>query len=351
MRSSVLVLCLLSLCSAFTVQYSNVNASLTNGNQFSFRKTTMLDFSIPLLFNGVYMSSVSVMLNPTSGSVDALFGAAYAGFGAPPSVYLTFFSIAAMWTPPVGQNAASANASGSDGFIGKAYIALEEVAANGNVAQSIKLGSLGWIENGGSFGSGGLRYWSVQGKQILQNPNFAVNITHILSDVVGVLNVAGSSILTPKSVETVIEINNFPYVSTQNQVRLVIGVGTAAATLSVVGTVNHFVAGAGTGAAYFSASNVAQVNGVVSPVSVTSTVTGVTSANFTNDNLAGQVTARYGAAAEFRIVTVLFPPGAVSIVYDPAIGAGSPPPLPGSGSFVAPSFFFALFALVLLSLQ
>jgi len=353
MKRTLILLSLLALCSAFTVQYAaNTNATLVNGNQFTYRKTEVIDLSFPALFSGIYFSSIAVTANPNYGSIDALFGSAYAGFNNPPSVYLTFFKVAAMWTPPTATNAASANATGSDGFIGKAYVALQEVAPNGTIVQVVRLNGLSWSVGTKNVGQGGLRYWSIVGVQPFNaNPNFKVTVTHVLSDVVGVLNVGGTPILTPKSIETILEILNFPYVSTQNQVKLIIGVGTAAATLSVQGTATHFVSGTGTGTAYFSASNVAQIGGAVTPVSVTSTVTGVSAANFTNDALAGQVVAKYGAAAEFRIVTVLFPAGATDIIYDPSIGAGSPPPLPGnSGSFAAPSFFFALFALALLRL-
>jgi len=44
-----------------------------------------------------------------------------------------------------------------------------------------------------------------------------------------------------------------------------------------------------------------------------------------NNNIASQVTAKYGRAASFKLVTVTFPPGAAQIVYDPTLGSGSMP--------------------------
>jgi len=96
-------------------------------------------------------------------------------------------------------------------------------------------------------GTGGLRYVNFKGTK----NNLAVTFTFVVSSVVGVLNVVGNGIITPKSLETIITIANFPYTSTANSVRLNMAVGTASASVLAQTSVTHLTSGTGTSGVFF----------------------------------------------------------------------------------------------------
>jgi len=351
MKSLFIVLLLaISATAQITVSYkAGVNATLVNQKDyFNYRQTTTSSLAIPLLYTALYVSSLSVEVNPNSASVDGLFGSAYAGVLTPPSAYLAFFDVAAQWQGSA--NAVNASVTGSRGVIGQVFISLEEVpVAGGAAVQNILLGGLAWVGTDNSTGVGGLRHLTVKGVQAFGiNPNFAVYVTYIIPDVVGVLNVPGSPIITPKSLESVIMIKNFPYRSTANAVRLNIGIGAAAdtATVGIQGTKSSVVSGAGGGASYFTVDSTVQVDGQITNAKVSAFANRQTSASFGNPNLAGQIQAKYGAAAEFKIVSVTFPAGANEIVLDPQIGAGSPPPQVNAVDKMVPTLFIVMLAIL-----
>jgi len=319
-----------------TVNYkANTNVTLVNGNDYKYRSSTSFDISVPGLYSGFFASSTSLDVNPNSLTIDGVYGSAYAGLQIPPSSYLAFYTGAATWQATADYRAA--NVSGSNGFVGSVFISLDEVTTAGNVVQTIQLKDLVWVEGTKSVGQGGLRYVSFKGT-VLLNANFAVTATYVVSNVVGVLDVVGVPVITPKSMESIIEITNFPYMSTANSIRLNVVVGMVATQVQAQGTVTHLVAGAGPGTSYFSVNRMVQVNGQATTVDVKVNSTGQTSATFGNSNLAGQVTARYGAAALFQLVSVSFPAGATDVVFDPSIGTGASPPAVGSAATLAPSF-------------
>jgi len=305
--------------------YSSANATLTNGNNFQFRALQFVEVSIPLVYSGVYIASESVTINPVSATFDGLFGAAYTSLINAPTVWLSFIEDAATWTKVNGAgNITSANATVAEGFIGSTFISLDEVTANGSLIQSIALQSLGFSITDQNLLTG-LRYVTFTGATLL-HLGFQVTVSYIATNQVGVLNVGAVAVLTPLSIESVINITNFPYVSKANSVRLNIGIGSQALTLQLDGTFTHFVGGSGTSATYVTVNNQVLVNGVVKPASVSRFIDVAQMTDFGNGDIAGQITAKYAAAASFKIVSVTFPPGAASIVFDPAVGAGSPPP-------------------------
>jgi len=320
------------------------NVTLTNGDQFQFRESTTLQFSVLALYSGFYLSSLSVNVNPNSATFDGLYGAAYAGLTFLPSAFLSFVYSSSQWT--VNPNDyTQGNSSAAAGFIGKTFISLDEVDGQGNIQNTISFGGLLWSTVDQSVGQGGLRYITIAATSGTLN----VKISFIYSNVVGVLNVVGTAVVTPKTFESVISIQNFPYKSTANSVRLNLGVGTAAATASVQGSVTHLVSGSGQTGTFLTLDHVASVNGAATPVSISAFTSGNGQLDFGNDNLKAQIIAKYGAAASFQFVSVTFPAGATNIVYDPSIGAGASPPT-SSGMKNVASFFaliiaFAMFLL------
>jgi hypothetical protein len=285
-----------------------------------------------------------VSVNPTSATFDGLYGAAYAGIGSLPSAYLSFVLSSSSWSINP-SDYTQANASAAAGFIGKTFISLDEVDGQGNIQNTIPLKGLLWSTVDQSVGQGGLRYLTIQTTQ----GQLAVNISFVYSNVVGVLNVIGTAVVTPKTFESIISIQNFPYKSTANSVRLNLGVGTAAATASVQGSVTHLVSGSGQTGTFLTLDHVASINGAATPVSISAFTNGGGQLDFGNDVLKAQIVAKYGAAASFQFVSVTFPAGATNIVYDPSIGAGASPPtssgMKNVASFFALMIAFAVFVL------
>jgi hypothetical protein len=314
------------------------NVSLTNGDQFTFRASNTVQFNVLTFYSGLYLSSLSVDVNPNSATFDGLYGAAYAGLTSLPSAYLTFVYSSSQWV--INPNDyTQANTSAAAGFIGKTFISLDEVDGQGNVQNTISLKGLLWSTVDKSVGQGGLRYLTIQATQA----GMTVKISFIYSDVVGVLNVIGTAVVTPKTFESIISIQNFPYKSTANSVRLNLGVGTAAAAASVQGAVTHLVSGSGQTGTFLTLDHVASINGAATPVSISAFTNGNGQLDFGNDILKAQVVAKYGAAASFQFVSVTFPAGATNIVYDPSIGAGASPPT-SSGMKNVASFFALMIA-------
>jgi len=243
-----------------------------------------------------------------------------------PTVWLVFVDAAAKWTNANGAtpNITSVNASVAEGFIGSTFISLDEVTSNGTLIQTILLQNLGFAITDQNLATG-LRYVTFTGATLL-HLGFSVSVTYTATDRVGVLNVGTVAVVTPKSIESVISITNFPYVNKANSVRLNIGVGSQALTLQVDGQFTHFVGGTGNQATYITVNNQVLADGVLKPATVSGFVDAQSVTNFGNNDIAGQITAKYANAASFKIVSVTFPPGAASIVFDPATGAGSAPP-------------------------
>jgi hypothetical protein len=325
---------------------SNTNVTLSNGNMFQFRNVqfTEVNFGIGA---GVAVASTSVTANPTSATFDGLYGQAYAGLTVPPTSWVLFVDVAAKFNG-IPTNI-SANVSGSDGFIGSTFISIDELFPNGTVAYTVPLGGLAWAIVDQSV-TGDVKYITLEGKDLIFYPGVTVRISYIVANRVGLLNVGPVSVVTPKSIESVVNITNFPYKNAGDSLRLNLGVATQAATVLVTGQYTHLTGGSGNGATYFSLNKQAVVGGQVQPVSISAFVTATSSAQIQNGNIVGQVTAKYGAAANFQLVSVTFPAGATTILYDPSTGAGAPPPaITGSAnSFAVPLALLFLMVILLL---
>jgi len=311
------------------------NVTLSNAGDFKFRESTTAEIGFFALYSGLYISSLSVDINTNSAAFDGLYGAAYTGLGLSPSAFLSFVYSASQWQVN-NNNYAQANASASAGFIGQVFLSLDEVDSAGNPQSTIPFTTLLWTIADSSVGNGGLRYLTVQTTQ----GAMTIKISFIYSDVVGVLNVVGTAIVTPKTLESVISIQNYPYANNGNSLRLNLVVGTAAGSASVQGQVTHYVSGNGQSGTFLTLDHVASINGAATPVSISAFTEGQGQLNFGNSYLMGQVTGKYGAGASFKFVSITFPAGAANIIYDPAIGAGANPP--NSSGFKNVASFFSL---------
>jgi len=329
------------------------NVTISNAQQFSFRATSVLNINLPLIYEGTYFTSISLGIGPNAVTTDGVFGVSVFPAGVTPlspAVLLTYFASSLEYVENAA-DIASFNLTNAGSFIGKVFLSLEEVNSTGGVVQTIFLKDLTWaLVNGATVvGSGGLRYVTYTGTQ-LANPNFSVTISTIYSNVLGTLSIVGTPVVTPKSVESVINITSFPYISTADSVRLTIAVATSTGFVVASGSVTTLTYGSGTTAAYFVLSRVAGVNGASAPVVISGFTAGTADANFANSYITAQVSAKYGTAASLQFVTVTFPAGATSITYDPAVGAGALPPTPAGGMQVTASIFLSLIAFAFLLL-
>jgi len=236
----------------------------------------------------------------------------------------------------------TANVAASDVFLGKAFLLLEEIAANGAAVQSIPIKNLLWSLDmvNSVLGTGGLKFARFLG--LGTQPNFNVAVNFVVTDAIGVLNVVGNPVVTPKSMETIIEINNFPYINTGNSIRLTIVVASEAANVTATANFLYLTHGNGTGKGYSAFGKVALTDNVVQGVNVVA-IDGTLNDIVDTPNIQAQIQARYNVAAAVKKIQVTFPAGAKAIVYDPAIGVGDAPigatPVTSAGSLIAPSLF------------
>jgi len=182
------------------------------------------------------------------------------------------------------------------------------------------------------------------------NPTFEVRVTYIATDRVGILNVGAVAVVTPKAIESVINITNFPYTNVANSVRLNIGVATQASAVQATAQFTHLAGGNGNAATYFTLNKQVLAGGVLHPAQISAFVDVAQTADFGNNDVVGQVNVKYANAASFKIVSVTFPAGAASIIYDPAVGAGSTPPDVAAYNNGASSIAFSFVLLALIAL-
>jgi len=354
------LLFLLAICGSsyatVTISYSSNNVTLAQPDtRFNFRQTTY-----EKIINGLLIyTSIEASEQSSSGSAsvqaDGIIGVAYYTpvqiipiFQAPPTLYLCYFNASASVTGIAGNgaNAFSADVSASLSFVAKVYAQLDEVDPSGNVVSTVTFSSQQFTDSGVQTvdATRGLYYVTIS--STIGTTSATIAITYSVSAVLGKLS-AGDVTITPTSVESFFEVDNYVYQSASNHLLLTVYVGQLSASASVVGTGNVNTVTAGTGAEqiYVRFAGTATVNGNSQSVTVSGMSNGnVDVSNIPSTYLRGQLVGHGSFKAEIRKVTVSFPAGAASITYDPTIGFGAP----NSGSFLAPSFFAIVLLAVLL---
>jgi len=322
-----------------TVSYSgNVTGwSDSKWNEFQFRKTSLFKISIPLVFSGAWFTSIAANVNSSSTSSSGLFGSVYAGLQIAPTSALAFYTTNFDYS---NINYYSFDVSASAGFIGTEYISITE--KSGNTVVNVKnLKNLIWTL-GDSQSSNGLHYVTIKGTEFFSN--FQVIVTFISSDNVGYVNYQNKevgAIVTPKTIESIVEINNYPYKSSSNYLSLTMGSATGSFNVVASASASNMISGSGDNQVYFALSNDAIVDGNKVSVAVSSFATVSTG---TNSYIEGQAKGKYGGSINVVTVSVDFPAGATNIVYDPTIGQGTPPTLDTGISAVA--IFFIILGIV-----
>jgi hypothetical protein len=293
-----------------------VSWSSSKTYEFQFRRTALHQLSIPLIFNGAWFSSLTAQASEDKASADGVWGACYAGIGHPPSSMLAFFEASVSYQSVT--NWASWNVNTSSGFIGNVFLSVVEKDSNDSIVTVKNLGLLAWVISD-SANNGSLKYVTFLGADI---SNFKIYITYILSDVLGKINY-GDAIVTPKSLESVIEIPNYPYKDPKNYLTLVVGAISGSGSVKTYGTASAIQSGTGSNEVYLSFANSAQINGQSAKVKIDVVVTNTSTLQ--NNDLIVQAETKYKSEITARLFAITFPPNASSIIYDPTMGTGTPP--------------------------
>jgi len=312
------------------------NATLSNQGQFAYRDISVSIQNIGNVFNCVFFTTTSTINNNKTHQKDVVAGAVYVGLNLPPTASVSFFD--AISTFNLAQNNAnpfSFSSQDADTFIAKVFLSLEEVNATNATVQTIPLDGLKWVLTNTQVATNGkgLQWVTFQGTSP-NIPNFSIQISAVFSQILGLLNVVGTPVITPKSLETIINMTNFPYKNKADSVRLNTVVGMGMASLSIQGSVT-ITSGNGTSGSYVHFSNQVQADGQTTTVTVNSVDAGNSAMGY--QIVDAQVTAKFSTAHSIMFVSITFPPGATTVIYDPSLGSGSDYPqitgtIPTSGN-------------------
>jgi len=263
--------------------------------------------------DGAYFKSISVGGTKWSRQGDAMWGEAYIQQSSYPTAWLAY----AEWGIYNDSNQIDVN--GAKGYVANTYLAMEENAPNGTLVrrQSLKEGwgstGIQW-DTANSGVSGELKYVSFNGG--IKGQSWVIALTFVVSDVVGVIDLADATV-TPKSLESIVSISNWPYQDVENTLTLVMAVATGEA--HVKGKI--VTSGSDASKVYFSLASQATVQGSKQDVTVSAFSSGEFSSTI-DSNCEAQLKAVYGSKSQVQLVHVTFPAGAADILYDPTLGAG-----------------------------
>jgi hypothetical protein len=327
--SFVLAILIVAAVADFGFQ-GNVTTS-NNGLSLSFRSTKAEMLSggaFGVLFEGTSLVAVNKTL---SEDVVTLAFFVDPNDQDPPTAFASYFeSYTTYQNSKNGQNANgpfSFGVQSSDTVVAKTFLSLQEVNTTNNVTiATVNLVDLNWQllqTNGPATPNALLSYVTLKGtfpNPTPANTNFSIELTGVFSQVLGLLNVAGTPLLTPLSVEVLVNITGFPYQSPSDALRLNFVVGTGQVTFSLSESLT-LVSGNGTTENYVRVNNLVVVDGTQRSANLT--LVAVKSTGSTVADLLVQQ--RYSQQATFTQVSVQFPAGANNIFFDPTAGVGAPP--------------------------
>jgi len=248
---------------------------------------------------------------------------------------------------PTQSSIASFDFTVSSSIVLTSYISIVEKDASGNVVRTLNLKDLSYNADSGSDSS--LHYITFNAannilKQVLKSGE-AVSLTFLISEILGTVTIGSvtTPVVTPKTLESIIQISGWSYASSTNYLTLVTGVGIGTSQSSGSGGVT-LSSGNGDNQVYVDYADSADING--NSQSVTVNKSSSTDVSFICDDtgFTGYVSSVYRGSVSWNIVEIKFAPGASSIVYDPTAGIGQP--LQNNANVIL--FSMLLFAIVLL---
>lgn len=307
---------------------ANANVSLDSKGSvdFAWRSSSMVDFTVPGIAQAVAFSSQEVSASGniiSGGSVQAnlIFGGAFSLLSKVPATWLAYYNTTRTLdiTSPDFYTQFNVDSSVA-GYVMTAYTRLVERDPSGAEVKSLSLkgensltGNFVWSRSGAQT-SGDIKFMTISGTDKTKS-GFSIFITFVVSTKVGILEY-GNTVVQPRSLETIIEINNWPYANSANTLGLEMVVGSGSASLNareLVSTVS--------GKVYFRAASGVSVDGKDAAVSAS----GWVDVSFSTDlpgNLKNHLEGKYGSLFTLKKNEIKFPAGAAKIVYDPTIGQG-----------------------------
>jgi len=294
------------------------------GGEFKARSAGVAIFDLPLDLGSVgYFYSAEVMAANGSAQGDLIVGAIRFLTSTSPTSFLGYFAGSGTYdTSSTGLNSLDFNVSA--GFIVHVCARIEERNPSGVVVRTVKLSDLAWDVTQGK--NGDLSYLTLVGQNVILqdtlNSGEDIEFDFFVSNVLGTVPIGPvNAIVTPRSLESVISINNWQYLSTSNTLDIVFGVATGSE--SDTGSIsNMIVSGSGISEVYSTFSSEASINNAKGSVSVS--YSAVSNLTAVIDDLTSITALQniYKGSISANIITVSFPAGASSIVYDPTVGAG-----------------------------
>jgi len=113
---------------------------------------------------------------------------------------------------------------------------------------------------------------------------------------------------------------NFPYKNKADSVRLNTVVGMGMSTLSIQGSVT-ITSGNGTSGSYVHFSNQVLADGRTTTVTINTVDAGNSAMGY--QVVDTQITSKFSTAHSIMFVSITFPAGATTVIYDPSLGSGS----------------------------
>jgi hypothetical protein len=345
--SLVFILCLLSQSFAITSITFSGNVSNADGvtsGEWDFRETVVWDIPINLgivsyTLAGYASAGITVTGsgNGVNGSAqangDLIVGAVKFFSGTVPVSFLGYIN-AQLNVNKVGSlqgtDVTTFNYSSASGFILTTYRSLTEQDPSGNVVRTLNLKDLVWSVTSGNSTDGYLHYITLAASNpLFVNPPIlmsgeSISMTFLISDILGQVTIGANVInVTPKTLESILQVNSWSYQSAANNLVFTCGVGTGSATGDSAGTVT-LASGSGDSQVYANFDGHVDISGSLK----LATITKISTTNFTlvtdDASIQAQANSVYNGNFNLAVVTVAFPAGAESINYDPSQGAGQP---------------------------
>lgn len=250
----------------------------------------------------------------------------------------------------------------------KVYYRLDEIDSDSKAVYSYYLGGqraparLSWNTQSGN--SNDLKWFEmdtsfdVRGDGIA-NGQFKFVSTWFLANVVGTIDYA-NTVLTPRALESVIRIADYPYANAANKLVLYLGVAHGESSFSASGS--KISTGQALQQVYVQLAGDCKVvvdrnakDGDSRSVSISAWSSNDAEVKdiFHNSEYRVHLQSKFNANWDVSRITVTFPANASNIVYDPTLAAGAStsanPPSSDASAF-APSYLFALLLATLLGL-
>jgi hypothetical protein len=288
------------------------------------RETDMTSLGIPGFISGLYYYSVDSPSTSNNASANGVFGAAYSISG-PLVSYLAYFDIAADWS---GANNSGSNAdlSKAAAMIGSSYVSLKEVdQQNQTVLSSVMFKDLRWNVSQVETESN-IKYATFYGTDTTQ-ANFSISFTFVVSN--GSETLSTGAHLSPKSVEAIINILNYKFVSNSSNLNLDVGVCTATigsvSPIEEVDGYQRLSAGSGVGGVYWDGSNQVFVDANGTKQDVKINATAGDPSQMGGAGFVEQVQKmNLNITVNYTVVTITFP-NSQNLTYDPSVGVDAFP--------------------------